>query len=108
MGFQRHDQSESVANSRGKMERSAQQPITGMRTASRLASTPGSKVLLWITASKPLLFGFDGFFHQRRGFQNMMQAGERFALFEQAQHRAAAEIFGISELESRCPARRNF
>jgi len=30
----------------------------------------------------------------------MMQAGERFALFEQSQHGAAAEIFGVSELKS--------
>ena len=100
MGFQRHDEAEAVANSGGEMERRAQQ--ADHRDAHRQPARfdAGVEGIALDHCVETLLLGFDGFLHQRRGFQNMMQARERFALFEQSQHRAAAEIFGISQLKS--------
>jgi hypothetical protein len=46
------------------------------------------------------VLGFDGFLNQRRRFQYMVQSRQRLALFQQTQHLAAAEIFGIGELEN--------
>ena len=84
MGFQRHDQAETVTNTRGKVQRSAQQADHRHAHGQAARFHAGVEGIALNHRIETALLRFDGFFDQRRGFQNMMQSGERFALFEQA------------------------
>jgi len=70
-----------------------------MRTANRLASTPGSKVLLWITASNPFVRSI-ATFSPTPVFRDMMQPDNALRL-RAASTLRHAKVLRIGQLEGR-------
>jgi hypothetical protein len=100
VGFQGDNKPKTIAKTGGEMERGAQQPDhrNPYRETARLHAGVEGIALYDGVETVPL--GLDGLFYQRWSLQNVMQAGQRFALFKQTQHRAATEIFRIGKFEN--------
>jgi hypothetical protein len=84
MGLQGNNQSKAIAKAGGKMERCAQQTHHRDPYGKPARFHPRIKGITLNNGIETFSLCLHCFFYQRRSFEDMMQPGKGFALFEQA------------------------